>query len=57
MRKRLLLWGRTEDELLEEVKAGYDGEVICANDLDVFELEKDGGGWYSNLLSADSKLD
>ena len=40
-------------ELLEEVRSGYDGDVICASDLDVFELEKDSGGWYSNLLRPD----
>jgi len=32
----LLLWGATEDELLAEIKAHYDGEVRCANDLDVY---------------------
>jgi ribonuclease BN (tRNA processing enzyme) len=46
----LLLWGSTEEELLEEVRAGYDGDVICASDLDIFALEAGGGGWYCNLL-------
>ena len=46
----LLLWGRSEEELLEEVSEGYAGDVVCASDLDIFQLEKDGEGWYSNLL-------
>lgn len=46
----LLLWGRSEQELVEEVEAGYDGEVVCANDLDVFVLEDD-EIVYGNLLT------
>lgn len=44
IRPRLLLlyhqlfWGLTPDELVAEVKSGYDGRVVSANDLDVFEL-------------------
>lgn len=48
----LLLWGRSETELLAEVAHGYKGEIVCANDLDVFELDKDGCS-YRNLLQAD----
>lgn len=33
-----VLWfGCSEREILDEVKAGYDGEVILANDLDVYQ--------------------
>lgn len=44
IRPRLLLlyhqlfWGLTPDELVAEVKRGYDGDVISASDLDVFDL-------------------
>ncbi len=31
-----LLWGSTEDELIDEVRSTYDGEVLSADDLDVF---------------------
>lgn len=31
-----LLWGATEEELLAEVRAGYDGKVVLGNDLDVW---------------------
>ena len=31
-----LLWGATEPQLLDEVRAHFDGEVVYANDLDVF---------------------
>ena len=31
-----LLWGSTEEELLEEVRARYDGEVVSGHDLDVY---------------------
>jgi len=31
-----LLWGATEEQLLEEIRANFDGEVVYANDLDVF---------------------
>ncbi len=31
-----LLWGATPDDLLAEVRAAFDGEVVYANDLDVF---------------------
>ena len=48
----LLLCGRSESELVAEVGQGYDGEVICADDLDVFELD-DVGVSYGNLLRAD----
>ena len=29
----VLLWGATEDDLLQEIRSGYDGEVICGEDL------------------------
>ena len=32
----LLLWGSTEDQLLEEIKKGYDGKVIVGKDLEVY---------------------
>ena len=48
----LLLWGRSEAELISEVEAGYDGDVLCAYDLDVFELDEDGIS-YRNLLRVD----
>ena len=35
-----LFWGQTPQELVDEVRRGYDGEVISANDLDVFELDR-----------------
>jgi len=31
-----LYWGTTDDELLAEVRAGYDGAVVSAKDLDVY---------------------
>jgi len=31
-----LFWGTTEEELLAEVKAGYDGAVVSGKDLDVY---------------------
>jgi ribonuclease Z len=31
-----LLWGATPDDLLAEVREHFDGEVVYANDLDVF---------------------
>ncbi|NIR45912.1 MAG: MBL fold metallo-hydrolase [Gemmatimonadetes bacterium] len=31
-----LLWGSTPEELLEEVREGYDGAVVYGDDLDVF---------------------
>ncbi len=31
-----LFWGVSEDELVDEVRSRYDGEVISAHDLDVF---------------------
>jgi len=31
-----LFWGATNEELLLEIKARYDGEVVSGNDLDVF---------------------
>ncbi len=31
-----LFWGASEEELLAEVKRGYDGETVSAHDLDVF---------------------
>lgn len=33
-----LLWGATEEQLLEEVRAHYDGPVVYGRDLDVFDL-------------------
>jgi hypothetical protein len=32
----VLFAGRSEQELLDEIRAGYDGEVVLAADLDVF---------------------
>ncbi len=29
----IMLWGATENELLEEIKTGYKGQVICGEDL------------------------
>jgi len=31
-----LLWGATEEQLLSEIRRSFDGEVVYANDLDVF---------------------
>ncbi len=31
-----LLWGATEEQLLEEIRLNFDGEVVYANDLDVY---------------------
>jgi ribonuclease BN (tRNA processing enzyme) len=31
-----LLWGTSEEDLLAEVKRGYEGETVSAHDLDVF---------------------
>ncbi len=31
-----LLWGATPDELVAEIRAGWDGQVMFGNDLDVF---------------------
>jgi ribonuclease Z len=31
-----LLWGQTEEQLLREIRAGYDGKVVVGKDLDVF---------------------
>jgi ribonuclease BN (tRNA processing enzyme) len=31
-----LMWSSTEEELLKEVRAAYDGKVVSAHDLDVF---------------------
>ena len=31
-----LFWGTTEEELLAEIREGYDGEVRCGRDLDVY---------------------
>ncbi|MBT3626120.1 MAG: MBL fold metallo-hydrolase, partial [Gammaproteobacteria bacterium] len=33
----LLFFGADEESMLNEVKEKYDGKVILANDLDVFE--------------------
>ena len=44
IRPRLLLlyhqlfWGLRPDELVAEVADGYDGQIVSANDLDVFDL-------------------
>lgn len=35
-----LLWGETPDSLLDEIAQIYDGPVVSANDLDVFENVK-----------------
>lgn len=45
----LLLWGSSEEELIKEVESAYDGEVVCADDLDIFVLETD-AVVYGNLL-------
>ncbi len=31
-----LIWKSTEEELLKEVRSGYDGQVVSAHDLDVY---------------------
>jgi hypothetical protein len=31
-----LFWGTTEDDLLKEVRKGYDGKVVSGHDLDIF---------------------
>jgi ribonuclease BN (tRNA processing enzyme) len=31
-----LFWGTSPDDLVAEVRSGYDGAVVCGNDLDVF---------------------
>jgi ribonuclease BN (tRNA processing enzyme) len=31
-----LLWGSTPDELVAEVKSGFDGNVVYGQDLDVY---------------------
>jgi len=31
-----LMWGATEEELLAEIRQGFDGEVVFADDLDVY---------------------
>ena len=31
-----LMWGATEDELLAEIRQGFDGEIAFADDLDVY---------------------
>lgn len=31
-----LYWGTSDDDLVEEVRSGYDGEVVSASDLDVY---------------------
>ena len=31
-----LIWSSTEEDLLKEVRAGYDGKVVSAHDLDIF---------------------
>lgn len=33
-----LFWGLSPAELVTEVQSGYDGQVVSANDLDVFDL-------------------
>ncbi len=33
-----LFWGQTANELVAEIRDEYDGQVVSANDLDVFEL-------------------
>lgn len=33
-----IFWGLTPDELVAEVKSGYDGSVISTKDLDIFNL-------------------
>jgi ribonuclease Z len=32
----ILFYGQTPEEVVEEVRAGYDGDVVLANDLDIF---------------------
>jgi ribonuclease BN (tRNA processing enzyme) len=36
-----LFWGTSEEDLLEEVRAGYDGRVVSGQDLDVFTLGRE----------------
>ena len=31
-----LFWGQTEEELLWEIRSGYDGEVVLGKDLEVY---------------------
>ena len=31
-----LFWGTTEDELLNEIRQGYQGKVVSGRDLDVY---------------------
>jgi len=31
-----LIWSSTEEDLLKEIRAAYDGKVASAHDLDVF---------------------
>ncbi len=35
-----LLWGTTEEALLAEIAAIYDGKVVSGKDLDIFELDE-----------------
>jgi ribonuclease BN (tRNA processing enzyme) len=37
-----LFWGTPDADLVEEVKAGFDGPVVSGRDLDVFRV---GGGF------------
>jgi ribonuclease BN (tRNA processing enzyme) len=32
----ILFWGHSEQDLLDEIKTGYDGQVIVGQDLDIF---------------------
>ncbi len=32
----MLFWGSTEDEIIEEVREKYDGDVVLGNDLDTY---------------------
>jgi ribonuclease BN (tRNA processing enzyme) len=31
-----LFWGTTPEQLLEEIRQGYTGKTVCANDLDMY---------------------
>ena len=31
-----LLWGKKQEDILEEIRRGFSGKVTAANDLDIF---------------------
>jgi hypothetical protein len=36
-----LFWGTSDDDLLEEVRAGYRGIVVSGQDLDIFTVQRE----------------